>query len=110
MRNIITTILALSLASSVVAKGSSYVPDEAPEAGTVITPAFATGVRQFAHFTNDTAGYMVVCVTDFSYRTSTCGDNNDKWKRITEVIPAGRVFVGFRVIGASGGYLQIYWK
>lgn len=99
--------LLLVAASSCYAGGSSQVSTSSQESTGIVTPDVATGVRRFYFWNHTTTGEMVVCFEDDRGMGGTC----KKWTPITSVIPPGRKFVGFKLVGVGGStYIHIYWK
>jgi hypothetical protein len=73
----------------------------------IVTPDIATGFRQYTDFNNDTNGNMVICL-ESSYGSKCPGG----WKSVSSVVPAGRTFVGIKVVNGRYGsqLLQVWWK
>lgn len=100
----LTIACTLSLASSVIAAATNGFT--ASDAG-IVTPDIAVGMRGFQYFNNDTAGNMVVCFDEQKTRNG-C----ERWTSLKSAVPAGRVYVGFRIVSREHGYrqLEVYWK
>lgn len=101
------TIATMLLISPIIAlAGATYSP--APDNTGIVTPDVAIGLRQFEYFNNDTNGNMVVC----EYENYSRGKCENGWKNVISMVPAGRKYVGFKIVNSSHGYqrLQIWWK
>ena len=72
----------------------------------IVTPDIATGFRQYEFFNNDTNGNMVICLESSNGPNCPGG-----WKSVSSVVPAGRTFVGIKVVNVAYGYqrLQVWW-
>lgn len=73
----------------------------------LITADLATGMQQLTDFSRDAAGNMVVCLE--SARHKSCKTSGE-WVPLRDQVPAGRTYVGFRIVGPDGGRLELYWK
>lgn len=102
-------ILALILSIAASSAFSGAVGGfTAGDAG-IVTPDIALGMRHYERWNNDTAGGMVVCASpDHHVTRGGC----DPWTPVAKVVPAGRTFVGFRIVSGAYGYrwLEVYWK
>lgn len=99
-------LAALTIALSAPALAASSTTPAFVDNSGIITPEIAVGMQRYDTFTADVNGRMVVCV---DYVRSECRSG---WKEITTILPAGRKYVGFRVVSGHYGYrqLEVYWK
>jgi hypothetical protein len=81
----------------------------------IVTQDVATTLYWSSRYTLDQEGEIVVCpgYADLSWRTLTCVfQNQNSWKRMANMAPTGKEYVGFRIVSSAGGYrqLEIYFK
>lgn len=93
------TLSLVPLAAVSGAKGRFTTADSG-----IVTPDIATGMRAYSRFNNDVNGNMVVCLPDNETRSGDC----KPWTPIQSVVPAGKTYVGFRVVSRRS--LEVYWK
>lgn len=93
---------------------ANYAPTE--DNTGIVTPNVATSAMWTQNYTLDSNGDIVVCPSyaDYHQRNVTCltPDGKNAWKRMQDMVPRNRTYVGFRIVSASYGYrqLEIYYK
>lgn len=103
---LLCSLSSLSLAAS---GGHSYQSDTG-----IITPDVATGFKWFNNYNIDTNGDLVVCIHPTRFEDDGCAiiDKKHSWRRVADVVPKGRTYVGFRVVSRDYGHrqLEVYFK
>lgn len=106
-----TLLIALACLASHANAGAAS-PIAPANSGAIITPDVATGFFQFqdGEFTTSHSGLVTVCFPDLKASVKNCNTP------MTEAIPAGKKFAGFRLAYGShaGGltrrFLEVYYK
>lgn len=107
-------IICMMLATSTAfAKGSHYTPNG--DTAGIVTPDIAIGAFRVdgSDVTVSSDGQMVYCHPAYNRDKNSCvykGQN--MWRTFQQLVPQGRVYVGFKLTNRYYGYTayDIFWK
>lgn len=112
--SIFFTMLVTSMSAIAATTPTSYEDNTS-----IITPQIATSMYRTNRFTYDKDMNILICPHGMKYdyyvttNIETCknSNNENKWIKMENYVPAGKKFVGFKSTSQGGSHMiEIYWK